>query len=140
MRIVSLSQVHPKSTYLMSRTIFTLKELKQQLHFTDMRSVKRYCLLNGIAILKDNGCRSLYVMRSDYEAARMREFIKMLKKRHGKDWLKAYQAHVNFDIELLMCLQYSGRKGHCNSHKDKLLSNAGNNEKRFLAVLKEFIS
>jgi hypothetical protein len=116
-----------------------VKELKEQLHLTDLRSVKRYCLLNGIAILKDKGCRSAYAMRSDYEAARMREFIKMLKKRHGKDWLKAYQAHVNFDIEFLSALQGASRKNHSDGNKHKLIISTGKNGQRFLDELNNLI-
>lgn len=116
--------------------IIPLKELRQQLRLTDMRSVRRYCLQNGIAILKDNGSRSSYVMRSDYEAGRMRAFIRLLKKRHGKDWIKAYQAHVDFNIELLSALQGASREDQSNKNTViTMVVNTGSNEQRFLDEL-----
>lgn len=88
-----------------SLEILYVKELTPLLGLTDPRSAKRWCGLNGVAILTDRGRRTAYVVRSDYEAARTREFIRALKQRHGTDWLTAYEAHVNFDIELLSGLR-----------------------------------
>jgi hypothetical protein len=78
-----------------------VKELSRLLNLKDLRSVKRWCRMNGVTILKDHGCRSSYVMRSDYESARMRAFIQILKNRHGNNWRVMYEAHLAFNLDLL---------------------------------------
>lgn len=90
-------------------TIHHVKELKQLLRLRDLRSVKRWCTLNGVVIMKDRGSRFSYVMRSEFEAARMRQFTKSLQERHGKDWIDAYHAHVDFNIETLSAIQDASR-------------------------------
>jgi hypothetical protein len=109
-----------------------IKELSHLLRITDIRSIRRWCNFNGVTLLKDTGSRSLYVMRSEYQAGRLKAFIKHLKEQHGDNWLKAYQAHVEFNLELLSASkgikttsQLKVKKGY---QKDK----TGRNEQRFL--------
>lgn len=114
--------------------ILYVKELTGLLGLKDQRSAKRWCEFNNVSIIKNPGSRALYVMRSDYDVARSKAFIKLLKTRHGKDWHTAYQAHVDFNIELLLALQ--GTTCNMDSRKNILPdSNTGIHEQRFLTEI-----
>ncbi len=111
-----------------------VKDLAHLLGVTDLRTAKRWCRLNSVAILTDRGRRVSYVVRSEYEAARLSAFIKLLKNRHGKDWFIAFHAHVDFNIELLSTMHATnGKKQSGRSFES--LDNTGKHEQRFLESL-----
>lgn len=112
----------------------SIKELGTKIRLSDRRSIYRWCSLNNVSIIKNPGSRVSYVMRSEYEVAHTREFIKSLKVRYGKNWLTAYQAHVHFNIELLSAMQ--GTNGKNKSGKSaQPITNTGTHERRFLDSL-----
>lgn len=115
--------------------ILYVKELTGLLGLRDPRSAKRWCLLNNVSIIKNQGSRVSYVIRSDYEVARNRAFIKLLKNRHGKDWFAVYQAHVDFNIALLSGLQSAGKENSIDRKNCALPVNTGMHEQRFLNVI-----
>ncbi len=113
----------------------TLKELAVKIGYTDLRSVYRWCANNGVVVLFDNGTRVKYVVRSEFEAARMKTFVVYLKKRYGeKHWVEAFKAHMNFNISHILDLDSAGKKDHTRVSKN-IPSSTSKNSERFLSDL-----
>lgn len=83
-----------------------LQEVADQLGYQDQRSARRWCILNRVGILSDAGVKKCYVIRTEFEAARLREFIKHLKAKHGEEnWIEAFKAHMNLNIMHVIALE-----------------------------------
>ena len=95
-----------------------LREIALFLGYKDIRSVKRWCLNNGVKILSDIGSKKQYVIEEELEEAKMRQAKKYLNQK------------------------YCGNKLHEKKKEQRGERNyrlSGDNEKRFLNRLTENI-
>lgn len=77
-----------------------IKELTEKLKCSDIRSVKRWCKKNQVALLSDNGCNKKYVIKAEFEARYMSESIKYIQEKYGKDHLLNFlNSSMKFFVE-----------------------------------------
>ncbi len=53
-----------------------IKEILHDLHYKDLRSIKRWCNNQNIPLRKDKGSNKLYVLKEEYESAKCRNYPK----------------------------------------------------------------
>ncbi len=112
----------------------TLAEVADLLNIKDTRTAFKWCIENQVVVLSDKGTKRKYVMKSEFEAARLKLFIEHLKEKHGDKWQDAFEAHQNQDLLRLLELNQEGtvkRRGY---------QAQGKHEKRFLADLNGLLS
>jgi hypothetical protein len=84
-----------------------------------------------VGILKDNGSKRRYVIKAEFEAARLREAIRYMKEKYGvEEFPDAMKAHVRFYTEYLEATEKSNSRIQRNDYRP-----SGENEKKFLAIL-----
>ena len=101
----------------MNQTI-SIQEAALFLNYKDIRSVKRWCSNNGVKILSDNGSKRRYVIKEEFEEAKMRQTKMYLNQKYCDNKLP------------------EGKKEQGNEKNYRL---SGDNEKRFLESLTENI-
>ena len=116
----------------------TLHQVAQQLGYKDTRSARRWCASHSVALLRDTGTKSSYVIKSEFIAARLVSIDKYLKKRYGtQHYAQALSAYAAGDIAAINGITDVPKKS--SSHKQK---NAvpGKHASRFHAELTKIIS
>lgn len=73
----------------------TLKEAGHFLKVKDMRSVKKWCSMKGVKIFTDEETRKKYLIRTEFENARMEKLIQYFKSRYPDHWQEAIRAHMD---------------------------------------------
>ena len=116
----------------------TLTQIAVLLGYKDLRSVRKWCLNNNVAVLSDNGKKIKYVMQTEFEAVRLKPFTKYLKERYGKDWLTMFYAYLNKNVAEIINFNES-RSKKCTNGERKVSNHQGNHEKKFLEDLKRII-
>ena len=116
----------------------TLHQVAAQLGYKDPRSARRWCKSNNVALLRDAGTKSSYVIKSEFIAARLVLIDRYLKKRYGTQHYKqALSAYSAGDIAAINDITDSEIK-YFRSPKKKLV--AGKNASRFQAELAKIIT
>jgi len=64
-----------------------IKEIQKELPFRDRRTLKKWCRNNGVGIFSDIGSNRLFVLRAEFEAAKMKQPLKYIKEKYGEDKL-----------------------------------------------------
>ena len=67
-----------------------LLQIKDELLYTDMRSVIRWCMNNGVAIFCDDGSNRKYVIQSEYEMAKNRKVLNYLNNKNEVHFINTY--------------------------------------------------
>jgi len=57
-----------------------LKDIQDELHYKDRRSVRRWCRNNGVLILSDIGSNKQYVLKEEFEKAKNKNYFNCFKK------------------------------------------------------------
>ncbi len=88
-------------------SLILLPKAAELLGYKSLRSLRRWCGNNKVAILSDVGSRKKYLLRVEFDAARLQTLIAHLKNHYGQaHWQKAFDAHLNDDVlGLLTVLQ-----------------------------------
>lgn len=122
--------------------ILLLHQLANTLGYKDARSARRWCIKNGVTILKDNGTRRCYVIAAEFEAVRQKAFITSLKRRFGeKEWLKAYTALLDSDVRYLSLLGNSGGSDQLKERgKNPSAYTTSQNAQKFICDLNIFLN
>lgn len=113
----------------------TLRECARLLSYKDKRSARRWCINHAVAIFSDVGAKTPYVLKTEFEAARLHSLIPYLKNRYGVDWKLALTAYQFGDI--------SGIETMLQDTKKKVTIPkvaAGKNASRFFSELMQTIS
>jgi len=82
--------------------ILTLNDAAILLHYTDTRSVVKWCERNDIPIFSEEGGKRKYIIKQQLEQARLKDFIGYLKNKHGEQWMDAYQSYMNLHLPLFI--------------------------------------
>ena len=93
-----------------------IKELQQELHYRDGRSIRRWCCNNGVRILCDIGSNKQYVLRNEFEIAKSKNYkinkdniISMQKELQNSNFIvervKEYKPTGKHEKNFLKCLQ-----------------------------------
>lgn len=101
-----------------------IKDLLERLNCKDVRSIKRWCVKNGVAILSDIGSNKKYVIKAEFEAKYMSQSIKYITEKYGKDKLSQF---LNSSMKFFA--EYNQVK------KEKKYKPQGEYEMNFLSVL-----
>lgn len=114
----------------------SLLELAKELHYVDLRSVKKWCLNNNLTIYSDLGSNKKYVFRIEFEYKRIASLIRHLKEKHPEDWLQVFQAYANLNITHVIEHEELHRVIHPAITKNNYQPRKGNkHEKLFLDKL-----
>ena len=96
----------------------SIQETAILLGYKDIRSAKRWCNNNGVKILSDFGSKKQYVIKEEFEEAKIRRAKIYLTQKYGDDKLSEAKT----------------KQG-----RERIYSLSGDNEKRFLNSLTENI-
>lgn len=89
----------------------SLREIAIRLQVKDVRTARKWCVRQNVALLSDAGTKSLYVIKSEFEAALLNSLVSYLKTRYGAEWQKALSIYQSGDIGGLLCI--TQEKGNC---------------------------
>lgn len=88
----------------------TLADCARILNFKDKRSARRWCINHKVAVLIDVGAKTPYVLKTEFEAARLHSMIPHLKSNYGADWIQALTALQVEDISVLLTMKQVTKK------------------------------
>jgi hypothetical protein len=74
----------------------SIKEAGTILKYKDARSVIKWCASNDVPI--HNSGQKKYVIKMQFELARLKSFIQSLKEQFGENWLDAFQKYTSMNI------------------------------------------
>lgn len=120
----------------MNETI-TLKEAGKALGYKDTRSAIKWCEANQVMVFSEVGTKRKYIIRTQFQYARMKQFINYLKVRYKGQWLDAFQSYSSMNITRVVELEEMGKVTFSITDKYKP---KGNKEKSFLKVLSKEIN
>jgi hypothetical protein len=111
-----------------------IKEAKEALNLKDHRSLLKWAAKNQVPIFSDEGNNNRkYLMRMQFEYARMKKFILYLKIKYKDKWLEAFKAYSSMNITTVVELEET-RKINFDFKTDNYKPK-GEHEKNFLAIL-----
>jgi len=79
---------------MLDLSIIYLSDLKMQMSFKDMRSIKSYLSKRKVEIFGGKGCKRPFVFKLQLERAQLQEKINCLIGKYGNDWLKVFQTEM----------------------------------------------
>jgi hypothetical protein len=83
----------------------TLREAAVILQYKSIRSVYRFCRNNGVEIFADAGVRRKYLLKTEFDLARIRMTISYIKQAYGESWRDALVAHLKNDVMGLISIK-----------------------------------
>lgn len=112
-------------------TILTLKEAAILLGYKDTRPVEKWCKKKDLEVFIDAGNNEKYIIRMQFEYARLKEFIQYLKKKHKEKWLDAFKIYTEMNfIKVIEIEEMVNQDTHGIDYQPR-----GKKEKNFLATL-----
>ncbi len=103
-----------------------IKELTTKLNCKDIRSVKRWCDKNGVAMLCDAGSNKKYVIKEEFEEKYMSQSVQYIQRKYGNSKLPEFlQSTLNVFSEYQQVRR----------EKTKEYKPQGEYEKEFLSIL-----
>jgi hypothetical protein len=117
-----------------------IKDVAKELDLKDNRSAYRWCKNNGVGILSDIGSKRKYVIKEEFESAKIKEMLKYLTRKYKNVDLKQI-----LDAGVGLYLQLNSNKeqqsySHSIAQKNKIgYSPRGDNEKSFLSDLQNIL-
>ncbi len=82
---------------MLNLDIIFLRDLKNYLPYSDMRSIRSYLLKYQIEIFGGRGAKRQYILRTSLERAQLQNKINDLSEKLGKNWVSLIES----EIELL---------------------------------------
>ncbi len=110
-----------------------LSEVASALHYKDLRSVRKWCARNGVEVY-DDGCNRKYLVKLQFEQARLKKFIRRLKQQHGRQWQDVFEAYAGNDLLRLSELDSVETSERIQNDWRRPM---GEHERRFLSALTE---
>ena len=109
----------------------SIKELTKELGYKDTRSTVKWCENKNVGILSDRGSKWRYIIKAEFEAARMQEALKYLKGKYNRNgFTEAFNSQMDFFVEYKQA----------NDKKMKEYKPQGEKEKSFLSILQKITS
>ena len=102
--------------------------------YTLTRSVKKWCLKNGVEIFHEEGSNKKYLITMQFESARLKKFIDYLKEKFKEKWLDAFQVYMSMNITNVIELEES-KIVHFVKDIKQAYKPTFHHEKRFLTTL-----
>lgn len=75
-----------------------IKEVAQTLAYKDFRSAEKWCMNHRVEIFSEKENNRKYVMRRQFEYARLKKFIEYLKVKYKSEWFEAFKAYTSMNI------------------------------------------
>jgi hypothetical protein len=113
----------------------TIPEAAVILNYKDSRSVESWCKKNNVKIFSAEENNKKYLMRMQFEYARLRKFIDYLKEKYKSEWLDAFKAYLSMDILSVVQLEESEKGKEIVRVKKDNYKLIGEHAKQFLAIL-----
>lgn len=104
-----------------------IQDIQKELPFRDRRTLKKWCHNNGVGVFTDLGSNRLFVIKAEFEAAKMNQVIDYIKEKYGEDTLPEYFNSLT--------IFFSGNNNVAKADEYKPL---GEHEKKFLNCLQNF--
>jgi len=76
----------------------SIQEAAGLLKVKDTRSVGKFCKVNGVPIFSEESSKKKYIIRTQFEYARLKKFIQYLKMKYKEEWLDAFKAYMSMNI------------------------------------------
>jgi hypothetical protein len=117
--------------------IIFLREVADILEYKDKRSAEKWCKENGVEIFCDKETSRKYIIRIQFQYARLKKFISFLRREYKESWFEAFQAYMKENI--LHIVEFEEIK--CKpSAKASTYQPVGEHEITFLASLSKQIN
>jgi hypothetical protein len=119
------------------KNIIYLKEAAEKLNVT-IRTLKRWCVLMKVEIFSDDGCKKKYLIRVQFERARLRKIVDYLKREYKEKWMESFKAHMNLNLLEVIEMEENFKlnlKGKIEEYKPM-----GEHEKLFLTRLTKLMT
>lgn len=78
--------------------VMSLQEVSTKLNYRDMRSVVKWCRMQGIEILKLDGSNKRFIMRLQFEHAMLKGLVKQLKIKYSDRWIEVFNSYIQGDL------------------------------------------
>lgn len=111
--------------------IILLKEVCRILHLKDIRSVINWCKKHNVQVFSELGRKSAYVIKMQFESARLRNVIIHLKEKYKDNWTQVFNAIQSNNLSQYLMIESSNEKPQVTSNYQP----SGDNEKSFLSIL-----
>ena len=79
-----------------------LSELFAYLGYTDIRTVRKWCNNNNVAIIRQG--KSEFVYEANFRQVFDRPLINKLREQHGDNWQEVYQLYLDGNIPALTAI------------------------------------
>ncbi len=113
----------------------TIREVADTLKYKSTKSAHRWCGNNQVKVFSDLGTRRKYVLKTDFDLARLHVTISHVKRTYGEShWRTALKAYLNDNMLDLIVIK-QGTKSESESQAKK-----GKHEKKFLTELNSALS
>ena len=76
----------------------SISQVCDLLGFKDARTVEKWCNNHGVVVLSDTGTKTRYVLKVEFEAARLKALIGHLKVKHGKKWFEFFSRYMTHNV------------------------------------------
>ncbi len=110
--------------------IITMSEAAKLLSRKDARSVQRWCDKNNVKIFSEDGTNHKYLLRFEFDHARLKKIIEYLKEKYKENWLQAFAVYKSMNIPDVAEMEEVGKR-FISPQKEKL----SENEKQILSRL-----
>jgi len=111
--------------------ILFLKEIAHILYFKDYRSVIKWCSNNGVKVFTDSNFKRKYVLKLQFESARLKNIICHLKATYKENWTHVFNAIQTNDLAKYIKFEGNTLVSKTNSNYKP----SGNHEQNFLSIL-----
>lgn len=111
----------------------TVREAAELLKYKKIKSVETWCKKNNLPILSENGNKKKYLIRAQFEYARLKKFILYLKEKYKEKWLVVFEVYMSMNLTRVVEMEEAGTTNYnimVTDYKPK-----GEFEKSFLAHL-----
>ena len=78
--------------------IITIKEAAILLNYKDVRSVLRWCEKKGVEVFSEEGSHKKYIIRLQFEYARLNKFIESLKLKFKDNWIDVFKKYTSMNV------------------------------------------
>ena len=90
-----------------------IKDLQNELPYRDRRTLLKWCMNNGVGVFSDVGSNRLYVLKEEFEFAKMNQPVSYFKNKYGTDVKKLktgnesrnYKPGGEYEMKFLSYLQ-----------------------------------
>ena len=89
-----------------------VKEMYDELQYKDRRSILKWCSNNQVGVFSDVGSNKLYVIKEEFETAKMKQANNYLRKKYGSEKMEELPSSKNMIFEMNEEVNYDSEKDY----------------------------